>query len=194
MNKLVKQLKEADQDFEFYPTTDSIIQSMLMNIGKAFIYDLDRQDDITFLDIGAGNGKVLNAVKEWNDDRRERNHAGKSRSNYKSFEFWAIEKSKILTRELVKTSLVVGADFHEQTLLNFESDITFCNPPYKQFEEWTTRIIRECNNKITYLVIPERWKNNRNILEALKFRGSEFEVVSSHSFEDAEDRKAHLAE
>lgn len=190
---LVRELKENNQDNDFYPTTDEIINAMTKDMRKAIPKHLERTNrrgTLTFLDIGAGNGKVLNAVNQWNEERNERLQKNNHYSDQHSFEFWAIEKSKILIQELVKNHLVVGADFHHQSLINLETDIAFCNPPYNEYEEWTQKIIQDCNSKITYLVIPQRWKDNKDINEALKLRNSKAEIIGTYSFEDSEDRKA----
>ena len=52
MNDLVTQLKEADQDFEFYPTTDE----MCSKVARAL------KDPKSILDIGAGKGDALRRI------------------------------------------------------------------------------------------------------------------------------------
>jgi len=68
MNQLIAQLKEVDQDFEFYPTTDEIIGKLIADLrGIKAATDGGHYGDQqirSFLDIGAGNGKVIRAVKE----------------------------------------------------------------------------------------------------------------------------------
>jgi predicted RNA methylase len=166
VSRLVEELKEADQDHEFYPTTDEII--------RALVRDLGQFGGESALDIGAGNGKVLLALKE--------------RAGIK--ELMAIEKSSILCRELPEEVLVVGTKFEEQSLLSKHVDVIFCNPPYSQFEVWSEKIIREAASRVVYLVIPERWKNSVRIKDAIQFREARFYSVGSFSFEDAEDRQA----
>jgi len=196
ITKLVRQLKNNDQDFELYPTTQEIIDALLRDLGKSVHHDSfetykRRRDTLTFLDIGAGTGKVLKAVNKWSEAKNEQHSKDYNRGHSKSFDFWAIEKSQILTRELVKHCLVVGADFHRQSLINLESDITFCNPPpYSEFVEWTQKIIRECNTKIAYLVLPVRWKNSEAITRALRSRDSKVKVIDTFTFINSEDRAA----
>jgi len=66
MNALISELKKENEDFEFYPTTDEIIFALIKNIkGLEYSkkgYYSKRFDFNSFLDIGAGNGKVLKAI------------------------------------------------------------------------------------------------------------------------------------
>src|SRR5262245_45255648 len=57
--KLVEEIKNEDQDFEFYPTTDAIIAAL-----KRDMKAVDCKGRGSVLDIGAGNGKVLRSLKE----------------------------------------------------------------------------------------------------------------------------------
>ena len=51
-------LKENDQDFEWYPTTEEII-----NCVKKHLYT-NTFHNISILDIGAGDGRVLKALAD----------------------------------------------------------------------------------------------------------------------------------
>lgn len=170
VNALVVKLKEADQDFEFYPTTPEIIACII----KHHKSTLSKYDGFkgSVLDIGAGHGAFLKAFKD--------KHPGCN--------LLAIEKSPILMSELVKVAKVVGTDFHSQSFTSKTANLTFSNPPYSEYETWTTRLIRECPSEDMYLVIPERWKDNDKITEAIKFRESKVKVIGSFDFEDAERR------
>lgn len=169
MTKLLAQLKSEGQDFEFYPTTDEIISALIRSIGRT-----ERNGFHSFLDIGAGNGKVLKAVKD--------------RAVFT--ELYAIEKSIPLCKLLDDSVFIVGTEFHEQSLMAKKVDITFCNPPYSEFEEWAVKIIRESSSRFVYLVLPVRWKESRHISDALKYREAKTIVSGDFSFEDAEDRTA----
>lgn len=203
--RLVAELKSNAEDFEFYPTTDEIIQAMLDDISKM---DKDAQDESdkreeeycnrhghppqyygrfradkvdvsSILDIGAGHGKVLRAFSAW--------CAG--RGNAKPT-LMAIEKSQTLIRELTKDALVIGTDLHAQNLLGKQAGVVFSNPPYSEYDQWAAKIIRECSFEVCYLVIPQRWVNSQIIADALAFRPVDTHIVGEFSFEDAEDRKA----
>lgn len=167
---LIDQLKQSDQDHEFYPTTNEIIRAMVSDL-KCHIDPYNKFTSV--LDIGAGNGKVLMAFEE----------AGLT-------EWHAIEKSSILCAQLDRRILIVGTEFAEQSLLSKEVDVIFSNPPYSQFEQWAEKIIRQAASHIVYLVIPRRWQDSTPIADALKFREVEAKVVREFDFEDAEDRQA----
>jgi hypothetical protein len=176
--RLVEELKHADQDHEFYPTTDAIIGKLACDIGLNYTNEhRNRYKGHSFdsiMDIGAGNGKVLTRLKELCDFN----------------DLFAIEKSSILCRELSEDILVVGTEFNEQSLMSKPVDVVYCNPPYSQFEEWSRRIIRESAAKRVYLCIPQRWKNSVPIADALKFRNASARIIGEFDFEDAEDRTA----
>lgn len=168
---LITQLKEADQDFEFYPTTNEIIRRLVSNL-KASRYDFHRR---SMLDIGAGNGKVLKAIRD---------------AECGIGDLYAIERSAILRGQLDADIFVVGTNFHEQSLLSKPVGIVFCNPPYSEFEAWAVKIIRECAAESAFLVIPQRWERSTNIADALAYRRTEAKIIGSFDFEDAEDRAA----
>lgn len=175
MRALIAEVRAADQDHEFYPTTNAIIAALIAAIGPAHEPRYNRDRSVTsFLDIGAGNGKVLEAV----------------RKGCGIDELYAIEKSAILTNALANDIMVIGTDFHEQSLLTKAVDVIFCNPPYSEYEEWSYKIIRESAAPTAYLVIPERWERSTRIADALKFREATTRKIGTFDFEDAEDRRA----
>ena len=172
INSLISNLKEAGQDHEFYPTTDEIISKMLKDL-KGRPYSGSRNFN-SVLDIGAGNGKVLKAFR----DKAE------------ITDLYAMEKSMLLCGELAEFAFIIGTDFKAQTLLSKRVDLTFCNPPYSEFEEWAVKIIRESASRVVYMVIPVRWEDNVHIAEALKYRQAKCKNIGEFSFEYSEDRKA----
>lgn len=181
-NKIVKKLKENNEDFEFYPTTDKIIKKLYKDITKNSCGDTYYK----ILDIGAGNGKVLNRLEELGKNK------GVKEPNRKRTYFtkYAIEKSKILVNQMADSIFIIGSDFYEQTLIDKKVDIIFCNPPYSKFKEWSKKIILESNAKKLYLLIPERWKKDKELKEAIKKRNIDYKVVGNFSFLESEDRKA----
>lgn len=192
MNQLIQELKAADQDHEFYPTTNEIIDIWLAHLGVKRNTPRNRWDGPnkyeSLLDIGAGNGKVLKAFKAACHRTRPADEGGGS--YYTPYELFAIEKSPILCRELPEEVLVIGTDFEEQSLLSKTVDIVFCNPPYSKFEAWAEKIIRQSASKVIYLVIPQRWEQSVLIKDALKFREAKAEIIGQFHFNDAEDRTA----
>lgn len=183
---LVAQVIEAEQDFEFYPTTNEIISALCRDIPKVEGDRYSHKEFSSILDIGAGNGKVLLAVRD-----HFRNQADKWGNRRVCFEaLHAIEKSTLLCQQLPEDVLIVGTEFEEQSLLSKRVDVTFSNPPYSQFERWAEKIIRQSASRLVYLVIPTRWERSQVIADALKFRDAKAKQVGSFDFENAEDRTA----
>jgi len=179
VNNLIEQLKENNQDFEWYSTTESMIKSVLCYLNR----DLDYGSTLRVLDIGCGNGSFF---EKW-DSIVEDN---KMFFRFQGINKFGIEKSPILIENLNKDVILLGTDFNEQTLIDKQMDIIFCNPPYTQYEDWTSRIITEGNaDSFIIFVIPERWKNSDKIENALKERHLNSKVIDSFDFLNAE-RKA----
>ncbi len=170
---LISDLKQSDQDFEFYPTTAEIIRALIADLEHVREDDYSRRGLDSVLDIGAGHGKVLAAFEA----------AG-------FHKLYAIEKSMLLCQRLPDDVFIIGTEFHEQSLVSKSVDVTFCNPPYSEFEDWTRKIIRETASSVLYLVIPQRWSESLEIGAALAYRTAETKVVGSFDFLDSEDRRA----
>ena len=168
---IVNHLKEHNQDHEWYPTTNEIIDAMGRRIASTHI----GHGTYSLLDIGAGNGKVFKRLAEAHEIEPMA---------------YAIEKSEILIGQLPPNVFVVGADFHEQTLIDKDVDIIFCNPPYLEFEEWAAKIIREAYAHDVYLVLPTRWKDSPAIQGELSRRKTVAHTVKSFDFLDSEDRRS----
>ena len=207
----IKNLKNANQDYEWYPTTKEIIEAMYWDllgdkVGEETYRACGKR--FTMLDIGAGDCKVLKTIKEIAKSQpplsetyigskgekdeyiRHRNENERCANRIFITKYMAIEKSSILTDLMPKEVLVVGTDFHENTLVDKQSDLVFCNPPYSEYAQWTTKIIREANAKTIYLVIPQRWGKHKSIAQALKDRKAKVKVIGNFDFLNAEDRKA----
>lgn len=172
--KLVQTIKESDEDFEFYPTTNEILATVKKSIAKNF-KGVNNTSQYSLLDCGAGDGRVLNELQNG--------------------QCYAIEKSQLLINELDKDTYIVGTDFHETTLIDKEVDILFCNPPYSEYEQWASKIITEANSKHIYLVIPRRWHNSVSIKNAIHtrlddaYKDKNVTVLGSYDFLSA-DRQA----
>lgn len=181
MKKLVETLKENEQDFEFYPTTKEIIECIYnhrFKIDDGYYYrNYVNLKDV--LDIGCGTCNFKKYIEELNKDKEERKQV--NISNY-----YVMEKSKILIDQLDKDVIMLGTDFHENNLIDKKVDTIFCNPPYSEYELWTKRIIQESNCKEIYLVIPERWKENEDIINLLKKLKFDYEVIGNFNFLNAE--------
>lgn len=175
---LVKQLKEAGQDENFYPTTDEILSVVKADIQKHFkshsscVYSYD---NYSILDCGAGDGRSLNKLAHERGDK------------------YAIEKSPILINQLSNDTYIIGTEFNECTLIDKEVDVLFCNPPYNDYEAWASKIIQEANAKHIYLVIPDRWDNSNQINNALKLREVEAKTLGSFDFLNSDRAaRAHI--
>lgn len=159
--KLVEEIKAAGEDFEFYPTTDEIIDCVKTNLDSiGYGYP-------SILDCGAGDGRVLNALSPEGQK-------------------YAIEKSTPLLQALDKNIFVVGTDFNQQTLIDKKVSVVYSNPPYSVFEEWAIKIIAEANAEYIYLVIPSRWSQSKRIQESIENRDADASVIGSFDFLDAD--------
>lgn len=153
---IVNELKAKSVDFEFYPSTEEIIQAV-----KARLKGTE-----TVLDVGAGDARVLIALT-----------TGKK---------FAIEKCRIHTSKYSKDVFTIGTDFFEQTLIDKPVDIVFSNCPFSLKAKWCEKLILEAQAKRAYLVLPKGWENISSIQEALKKREAETEVILETDFLNAE--------
>lgn len=157
VNQLVLELKENNEDMEFYPSTPE----MLEIISK----DMHNLSDV--LDIGCGTCNFKKYVK-----------------NIKNY--YVIEKSKILLNKLDADTIVLGTDFYNTLLIDKKVDVIFCNPPYSDFENWASEIIWNGNCTYIYLIIPERWKNSEKIQKSIENSNSRASILGSFDFLSAE--------
>lgn len=169
------ELKATDQDYEWYPTTNEIID--------AFHAHANNLEPASILDIGAGNGKVLSRFKELNKRNSD------DRDNYHT-DYFAIEKARPLLDSLPIDIGILGTDFWEQSLIDKSVECIFSNPPYREFIDWSVKIIREANANHIYLVIPKRWKDQKKIMDAIESRRAGHEVIGEFDFLNSEDRTA----
>ncbi|MEO1238003.1 MAG: class I SAM-dependent methyltransferase, partial [Planctomycetota bacterium] len=161
---LLGRVKSADQDFEWYPTTDRMIEKVAKHI--------DRRT-ASIMDIGAGDGRVLERLAGLCEDTPD---------------LYAIEKSDVLVQAQPRHVVPVGTDFYEQNLACLPVDTIFCNPPYSDFETWAAAVIESGHARTGFLVIPQRWKQSDKINAAVKRRGAIVRVIHSDDFHDAERR------
>lgn len=166
MYQLVTELKQHDQDFEFYPTSNE----MLACIPTYALNSSMSNGTKSVLDIGAGK---CNFKKYFE-------------SVGCKFNYYAIEKSEILVNEYDADVIVLGTDFYENTLFDKKVDVIFCNPPYSDFINWTIRILKESYAEKIYMVIPERWKENAQLNNVIKTLNINYRVLGSFDFLNAE--------
>lgn len=167
---MVKHLKESDQDFEWYPTTDEILQCV-----RTDLLDYSESNEhpgmpkCSLMDVGAGDGRCLSALT-----------IGPK---------FAIEMSELLIEQMPANVFVIGTNFYEQTILDKRVDAIYTNPPYLDYENWSQKTISEANASLIYLVIPKRWENSTSIKNAIKARRGVATVIGEFSFAEA-DRPA----
>lgn len=180
----VRKLKENDEDFEWYPTTEEIIRKVVSDIYKEVdSYHYSRSDIDSVMDIGAGDGRVLNAIK---NALEVPDKYGNKRIQVECF---AIEKALTHLSSMPKDITVVGTDFEQQTLVDKPVSVIFCNPPYSEFKEWMLKIVREASSSLIYLVVPRRWRDSEEIQRVIERRSGEVISLGEFDFEDA-DRRA----
>ena len=153
VGQLVEQIKQNGEDFEWYPTTQEIINELQKYcIKEGIAQDRYTSNKIhSVLDIGCGNGSFLDRFC--------------SNEQFCIIRKYGIEKSNILAEQLSSDIVLLGSDLEENTLIDKKVDMIFCNPPYSKYEEWTEKIIKEGNCKWIALVIPTRWKDSEIIKE-----------------------------
>jgi SAM-dependent methyltransferase len=165
MSALLEQVKAADQDFEWYPTTERMVARILARLGS-----YDRPSSV--LDVGAGDGRVL----------------GWFRGDNEHVACYSIEKSTVLQQAQPEWVTPAGTEFFEQDLAALPVDLVFCNPPYSDFEAWALRLIDTAHCFRLFLILPDRWKDSEGIKWALKRREGVATVIASDDFLDAERR------
>jgi hypothetical protein len=166
---LVKTLRESDSDFEWYPTTTEIIDTVRDDLRSFACVREGEEIRESVLDCGAGDGRVLESLTK--GDR------------------YAIEMAEPLLNEMHRSIFIVGTDFHKQTLIDKKVNCIFSNPPYRDYVAWTLKILKEANAPVAYLVIPERWASNPDIQDAIESRKARVDVIGEFDFLEA-DRKA----
>ena len=176
---VVRQLKQDEQDLEWFPTTKEIIAKVAYSLMSHLGCYSDAIRTPSLLDIGAGDGRVLLAVQKLVE--KEDKHG--------KLTLYAIEKAAYHLNNMPKEITVLGTDFEEQALADKPVGAIFCTPPYSQYEEWVLKILKEASTAHVYLVIPRRWRDNAEIQRAITARDGEVESLGEFDFEDA-DRRA----
>lgn len=167
----IEDLKRSNTDFEWYPTTDAMIQKIIDDVNSADYSHKAKK----MIDIGAGDGRVLEAFYQNKD--------------LSISELLAVEKSPSHVSRWSKNITFVGGNFYESQVNSDSIDIAFSNPPYSDYENWTVHLLKNVYSKVTYLILPSRWVNSERIKAALKARGLCAHVIMEDDFTNA-DRSA----
>jgi len=185
--KTVEALKRENQDHEWYPTTNEQIAALTSDINalqeRYIIGSRQYHGEFAMMDIGAGDGRVLQAVKE------------ACSTDSKTVKLYAVEKADVHTRTYRGRNIaLVGTDFKECNFISKNTDIAYVNPPYSEFSLWVSTLVRQLNFSVLYALIPTRWKEDASIKEAMKLRGIEFtKVIDKSDFYHAERQaRAHV--
>lgn len=181
---VVQSLKEANQDFEFYPTTNSqinVITNDIEEILKSHSFPYRQRDSIQVLDIGAGDGRVLTALGKSLDKESSRLTAS----------LFAVEKATVHTDQYREKDItLIGTEFNEINFISKSTDIAFCNPPYSEYSTWLHVLLTQLNFKLFYAIVPKRWKDDPQVSRAIEQRGiTTSKVLASSDFHSA-DRQA----
>ncbi len=213
IKNIISNLKNAEEDFEFYPTSKDMIKR---------IFDHIDNSDIDVLDIGCGTCnfkrfyeeiekeeykiRYETALEEAREDYernakeyeekyntpydRENNSIREPNPYNKTIsKYYVMEKSKILLDRLDRDIIVLGTNFHDSLLIDKPVKTIFCNPPYTEYKNWMIRIIKESNCYDIYLIVPERWKEDKDIQALLKRKELIPKILGKFDFLEA-DRKS----
>jgi hypothetical protein len=196
-SKKVRILQTANEDFEWYPTTDEILAAFAddlygqaktlssMNNNKEISHNKHHYDNETntnhdlisigsMLDVGAGDGRVFNAIKDKSKSRR-----------FRVENKYGIEIANAQSDDLIRKGVfIIGRDFFQTSLIDKKYAVIFSNPPYSIYEDWTLRLLRESAFLVMYLVLPVRWEANKEILyEMTRF---DYESIGEYDFSQGE--------
>ena len=182
--QLVKELKDAGEDYEFYPTTEEQLKAVSGHIRQLFAtYEVtNRYDDpIRILDIGAGDGRCLSALASTIAEIDSR----------KVVKRFAIEKATTQIKQYASKEIVlIGTDFWETNFISKSTDFGFTNPPFSEFSAWIQTILGQLIFKALYAVLPRRWRKDKAIKDVIKRRDiTNVEIIAESDFIGA-DRAA----
>lgn len=183
--KIVNDLKQNQEDFEWYPTTPEMVDVVFNDLDailKTHQFNNSYYTNIRLMDIGAGDGRVLtllkNKLKTIIPDRQD-------------VELFAIEKATIhINSYRDKGITLLGTDFNETNFVSKSTNIAFVNPPFMEFIPWLTTLLKQLTFGVFYAIVPKRWAENSEIREAIEARKIiDTTVLAEMNFSDA-DRQA----
>ncbi len=178
---IVQELKNKGQDYEFYPTQKEqidLITADVCDILKTHEFSQRYNEALKVLDVGAGDGRVLQMLKVALEANKEETlHC----------DLLAIEKATIQTSTYrAKGITLLGTEFNEINFISKNADIAFVNSPYSDFSHWVSTLIGQLNFKILYAIMPKRWEDDPMIQNAIERRGIKTtKVLAESDFLDA---------
>lgn len=183
--RVVRELKAAGEDNEWYPSTQEqieIVGNDICALREHFSFSDRYSESIALLDIGSGDGRALSGIK---------NILESCDSHEMKVTALGVEKSSIHTKSYRSKGItLIGTEFDEINFISKNCDIAFCNPIYSAYNKWMATLIMQLNFRLMYAIIPERWVNDEMIKDAIKRRGvKRVDVIGKSDFYDAE-RKA----
>jgi hypothetical protein len=172
----VKILNISGEDREWYPTTDEILAKMnedlhalfaekelargtrrfngkeLFDYHSAYNREIQKDQYVYFvrsiLDVGAGDGRVFDALSGINNDIEIGRRYG-------------IEIAQSQADDLIARNVfIIGRDFFKTSLIDKAYGVVFSNPPFSTFVPWVRKLLAEANFGVMYLVLPIRWKRS----------------------------------
>ena len=201
-NEKIRVLTQNNEDFEWYPTTDEILSAMNLDLHSLFtdgnlagshryrknplfeqswFYDKESKEDrynyqiSTFLDVGAGDGRVFGAIKGDKGDVTIK-------------KLYGIEIAQSQADDLINRDVfIIGRDFFKTSLIDKRYSVIFSNPPYSILIQWVKKLLDEANFGVMYLVLPIRWETSFD--KHPIFKTHEVTKIGEFDFNDA-DRTA----
>jgi hypothetical protein len=174
--KKVKTLQTGREDREWYPTTAEILAAMngdlhtlfaekelaqgtrRFNGKELFDYHLThnretQKDEYTYfvrsvLDVGAGDGRVFDALSGVHNDIETGRRYG--------IEIAQTQADDLIARDI----FIIGRDFFKTSLIDKAYSVIFSNPPFSIFVPWVQKLLAKANFGVMYLVLPVRWKQS----------------------------------
>lgn len=184
---IVRELKEQEQDFEFYPTTDEILSVIAPYMHEETVLDIgcgachfykymskQAEIDAEIYNANHKDEKYFTPINRWN------------KNVAKIDTYYVIEKSKPLLAKLEDYAICVGTDFYVDSLIDKKVSTIFCNPPYSDYENWMKKIITDGNFKQAFLVIPRDWEKNASLQAELKAFDTTYDILGEFDFLNAE--------
>ncbi len=178
---VVEALKEAGQDFEFYPSTEQQISQVtadMVALLKTHEFSKGYHGRLKLLDIGAGDGRVLQMMKAVLEAQEHEKL---------QCDLYAIEKASIQTATYRKKDItLLGTEFNEVNFISKNVDVAFVNSPYSDFSHWMVTLISQLNFKLLYAIMPKRWQGDEGIMKAIERRSiKSVKVIAQSDYFDA---------